>query len=401
MNKVAPAIESNISRIQYWTDSTIVLAWLNTTGRQLKTFVANRTTEIQDTTDVSNWFHIGTRENPADLLSRGVLPQDLLQSNLWWHGPAWLANPYSSWPHSDIKLEEIDVPEQRSIAINSHPVIYKFDVFDKFSNLLRLQRVISYCKRFIHNSLCHVRQTPQLIAAGPLTTSELHTTMRLLIKSAQGECFSADIHRLSTNRDINPQSSLKTLHPFLDSEGIVRVGGRLKNSQCTYDEMHPIILPKNHHLTKLLIEHTHQMELHAGTQATLAKIRNKGIQGVTVKSVDEFKVGDMTGSDHFPLECVFEGVTVKRYTSARKEVSCWSERGIQRYRENLGKVRFGEVVSIDQLMECVRKAVCRKERRDGVKPGCEYRSANGVCEESSMQEREEGRGETGVHRCTI
>ncbi|KAK9674880.1 hypothetical protein QE152_g40789 [Popillia japonica] len=32
-------------------------------------------------------------------------------------------------------------------------------------------------------------------------------------------------------------------------------------------------------------------------------------------------------------------------------------------------VRFGEVVSIDQLMECVRKAVCKKERRDGVKPG--------------------------------
>ncbi|KAK9709893.1 hypothetical protein QE152_g26368 [Popillia japonica] len=77
----------------------------------------------------------------------------------------------------------------------------------------------------------------------------------------------------------------------------------------------------------------------------------------------------MTGSDHFPLQCVFEGVTVKRYTSPRKEVSCWSERGIQRYRENLGKVRFGEVVSIDQLMECVRKAVCKKERRDGVKPG--------------------------------
>ncbi|KAK9729929.1 hypothetical protein QE152_g15610 [Popillia japonica] len=87
------------------------------------------------------------------------------------------------------------------------------------------------------------------------------------------------------------------------------------------------------------------------------------------ESIDEFKVGDMTGSDHFPLECVFEGVTVKRYTSARKEVSCWSERGIQRHRENLGKVRFGEVVSIEQLMECVWKAVCKKERRDGAKPG--------------------------------
>ncbi|KAK9731724.1 hypothetical protein QE152_g13436 [Popillia japonica] len=85
--------------------------------------------------------------------------------------------------------------------------------------------------------------------------------------------------------------------------------------------------------------------------------------------VDEFKVGDMSGSDHFPLECVFEGVAVKRYTSARKKVSCSSERGIQRYRENLGKVRFGEVVSIEQLLECVRKSVCKKERRDEVKPG--------------------------------
>ncbi|KAK9686611.1 hypothetical protein QE152_g37060 [Popillia japonica] len=74
--------------------------------------------------------------------------------------------------------------------------------------------------------------------------------------------------------------------------------------------------------------------------------------------VDEFKVRDMSGSDHFPLECVFEGVTV----FLRKEVSCEV-----RYRENLGTVRFGEVVSIEQLLECVRKAVCKKERRDGVK----------------------------------
>lgn len=55
-------------------------------------FVTNRVREIQELSDPSTWFHLKGSDNPADLLTRGVLADHLVGNKLWWHGPAWLAN---------------------------------------------------------------------------------------------------------------------------------------------------------------------------------------------------------------------------------------------------------------------------------------------------------------------
>ncbi|XP_076483010.1 uncharacterized protein LOC117161893 [Bombus vancouverensis nearcticus] len=90
---VLQALPSNISRTVYWTDSTIVLHWINTSPHTLKTFVANRVTEIQQKTHTSDWRHIPTADNPADLISRGQSPEDFLRPAIWQHGPEWLQQP--------------------------------------------------------------------------------------------------------------------------------------------------------------------------------------------------------------------------------------------------------------------------------------------------------------------
>ncbi|XP_033317690.1 uncharacterized protein LOC117215414 [Bombus bifarius] len=87
---VLQALPSNISRTVYWTDSTIVLHWINTSPHTLKTFVANRVTEIQQKTHTSDWRHIPTADNPADLISRGQSHEDFLRPTIWQHGPEWL-----------------------------------------------------------------------------------------------------------------------------------------------------------------------------------------------------------------------------------------------------------------------------------------------------------------------
>jgi len=50
----------------------IVLAWLKSPVARWKTFVANRVNHIKETTNVEDWSHISSKENPADLVSRGV-----------------------------------------------------------------------------------------------------------------------------------------------------------------------------------------------------------------------------------------------------------------------------------------------------------------------------------------
>lgn len=65
------------------------------------------------------------------------------------------------------------------------------------------------------------------------------------------------------------------LNPFFDEKELLRVGGHLSFSETTYDQKHPFILPKEGHFSKFIIQHYHQLALHAGVQLTLAEIRQK------------------------------------------------------------------------------------------------------------------------------
>ncbi|XP_055843101.1 uncharacterized protein LOC129909944 [Episyrphus balteatus] len=80
-----------------WTDSTVTLHWISKPPCDLKTYVANRVSSIQTNTDIDRWRHVGTKDNPADLLSRGMKPSALVNSKLWLEGPDWLSLPHSAW----------------------------------------------------------------------------------------------------------------------------------------------------------------------------------------------------------------------------------------------------------------------------------------------------------------
>jgi len=66
---------------------------------------------------------------------------------------------------------------------------------------------------------------------------------------------------------------LKKLTPFVDKQGILRVGGRIKHALLVFDERHPVLLPTMSHFTKLIIDTYHRRILHGGTQLTLGTIR--------------------------------------------------------------------------------------------------------------------------------
>jgi hypothetical protein len=84
------ALKTSFNKVRLWTDSMIVLAWLKSPATRWKTFVANRVNHIQETTNVDDWKHVKSKENPADLVSRGIDTNILRTSSLWWNGPNWL-----------------------------------------------------------------------------------------------------------------------------------------------------------------------------------------------------------------------------------------------------------------------------------------------------------------------
>lgn len=63
-----------------------------------KTFVVNRLSQIQTDPDLSQWEHVPSGSNLADIASQGTLPQDLWEHRTWWEGPTWLREDSSKWP---------------------------------------------------------------------------------------------------------------------------------------------------------------------------------------------------------------------------------------------------------------------------------------------------------------
>ena len=70
------------------------------------------------------------------------------------------------------------------------------------------------------------------------------------------------------------KGEFKNLSPYTDREGIVRVGGRVEKALVSYDSKHPVLLPGDHWISRLIIQHIHQCG-HSGVAATVAKSRKK------------------------------------------------------------------------------------------------------------------------------
>ncbi|GFV34687.1 integrase catalytic domain-containing protein [Trichonephila clavipes] len=96
-----------------------------------------------------------------------------------------------------------------------------------------------------------------------------------LIRMVQEQVFLAEIKSLQSKGVVSPNSKLRNLNPFIDSDGLLRVGGRLSNSDLPYVNKHPAILPGNHTLTVQIIVHFHRKNLHTGASSLLHYVREK------------------------------------------------------------------------------------------------------------------------------
>ncbi|GFX97429.1 integrase catalytic domain-containing protein [Trichonephila clavipes] len=85
----------------------------------------------------------------------------------------------------------------------------------------------------------------------------------------QEQVFLAEIKSLQSKGVVSPNSKLRNLNPFIDSDGLLRVGGRLSNSDLPYVNKHPAILPGIHNLTVQIIVHFHRKNLHTGASSLL------------------------------------------------------------------------------------------------------------------------------------
>ena len=158
-----------------------------------------------------------------------------------------------------------------TLASNEHfsePII----PLSHYSDFHHLKRVMAWILRFVNNCQRSRHDTHQDDKSLILSVKELDLAEKYWIKLVQRTHFTKEISLLKKNKTLPKKNCLITLHPFIDSEGILRLSCRIGNSNHPYEQVHPIILNCNHQITKMIIKAERLRLLHAGPTMLMSSI---------------------------------------------------------------------------------------------------------------------------------
>ncbi|KRZ44119.1 hypothetical protein T4C_3616 [Trichinella pseudospiralis] len=247
-----------------WSDSSVALCWIRSDAQRWKPFVANRISSPDW------WRHCPTQDNLADLASRGCPLSKLAAGSLWDTGPRWLQLDESAWPKMKIgpdrTLEKVELERRNTALIMTTSL--KFDLWSvmetaPYGSYGKLIRVTAWCLQFISNARLpmELRQKTR----GPSAT-EMREAEKTWIRQVQVSAYGPGSHR---------RKDLQQFSPCLDEDGILRVGGRLTFAELPQETRNPMLLPHGDEVVKLLIQHVHEQQLHAGVNQTLTATRRR------------------------------------------------------------------------------------------------------------------------------
>ena len=177
-------------------------------------------------------------------------------------------------------MKEVNEETRTVHMVHVKTVLQPIFKYEDVSTWKRLLGMTAYVVRFIHNVRAKSGRTSDKRKVGPLNPREIKITDEYWIKTAQSD--------LAKRID---KEELKTLSPFVDNKGIIRVGGRVDpslDSLLCYDNSRPALLPYKHWISVPVTSAAHQSG-HPGVATTTAKtrrkywiIKGKGIKGHNV-----------------------------------------------------------------------------------------------------------------------
>ncbi|XP_057329785.1 uncharacterized protein LOC130670399 [Microplitis mediator] len=259
-----------------WTDSSVTLAWVKNNPMRWKEFVGNRVSAIHEAVPHAHWRFTSGKLNPADCASRGLSASQLIEHTLWWTGPPWLSLSPEFWPSTVAPSPEHDLEERPGISLSATSPPLLWDLIDlpqvkSFNkNLPKLLRITAICQR----AISRFKQVPNSsLAISPINPADLEVAKLFWIRETQCAYFSSEIKAIQAGKGLHKNHVLSRLTAIVDHTGILRVGGRLQNSQLSEDSKHPAILPRHSKLSDLIIADAHSRTLHGGTQLTLSHVR--------------------------------------------------------------------------------------------------------------------------------
>ena len=261
----------------FWSDSQIVLAYIKSdVSRRFKVFVANRVAFIRKFTRPFQWFYIRSKDNPADIISRGCMADK--PPKLWRNCPEFLRKFKCDWPSEYVaeSLSPIDLSHDNEVVKCTYVNACEADdsaaagpidvLADHYSSFYRLKKAVGWLMRLID-----FLSDKTSVSKGSITVPEMNKAERVILMHVQKQSFSEELDRLSSGSPVKVSSSLRKLSPVIENELLV-VAGRLRHAPMSHRSRNPIILPYKHRISYLIASDFHG-NAHLGTDWVLSYLR--------------------------------------------------------------------------------------------------------------------------------
>lgn len=254
--------------VYVFSDSTIVLAWVQNPTIIRTVFVENHLKDIRKEVDIKDFYHVPSEDNAADVSSRGCTAETLPAA--WFEGPAYLLVPgvletlprkqfqtFEEKRASDINVKKVTVDTLEQVVLQHLDKISEWPATIKRMETLNLAKELFKKKKNLSNET-------------------KYRAFIAIITQYQQQAFYEEIQMLTQNRKVTGRCS--KLNLFIDDEGMIRCRTRIQADYLAYDTKNPILLPPakmkdnddTAYITNKLINHYHKEALHGGTEKTMA-----------------------------------------------------------------------------------------------------------------------------------
>ena len=256
------------SRIFIFSDSEVSLQWIRNDNSNIA-YVKNRVDKIKELATKYKiiFYHVPTKDNPADILSRGVTLEQYLKKweMFWLHGPTWLTNQ-NAWPiqRSHVVVSEIltDVPD----PLPTFTPIFDPKKFSSFQKLVNVTRAVFRVAEIFVSRLRRESQfdLPEVYWLKFAQISEYPVVYDILKR---------EINNVSELQ--KPSHELiKDLGLYLDtSTSLIKSRNRLRHAENNSETT--ILLPPKSHIANLIVLKAHVVVGHGGMSETLSEVRKQ------------------------------------------------------------------------------------------------------------------------------
>lgn len=294
---IGKELDIKIDERIFWSDSAVIIHWIQKGPRTKRAYVANRVNEINSNTRANEWRWVPGELNPADDATRPK-NRPMLSTDRWLIGPEFLKEQECMWPKpkelDGEELQEADKKESLKEFIGAL-FVAKPRSWEESAQIgkCRWNRIINVAESLRNFfQICKIKLLKKPVdlikdseEAKETPMQKIREAEKFWYRLIQEAYFSNELEALRQGIILPKGSKLITLRPFIDGEGILRARGRVSrvfdsktgqsNNETKIFENEPIILDANHYATKFLIEMYHERYYHANNETVINEIRQQ------------------------------------------------------------------------------------------------------------------------------